>query len=120
MRISDWSSDVCSSDLELADEKADAAGEERHPVELMPWRLHDIRRTGTTNLQALGFPIEVGERVINHHQRGEASGIRAVYNLYEYLPEKTRALNAWGEFLGNLVKGGGSSANVVPIAAART
>src|SRR3546814_2105511 len=85
---------------ELADEKADAAGEERHPVELMPWRLHDIRRTGTTNLQALGFPIEVGERVINHHQGGEASGIRAVYNLYEYLPEKTRALNAWGEFLG--------------------
>src|SRR3546814_12508341 len=85
----------------------------------MPWRLHDIRRTGTTNLQALGFPIEVGERVINHHQGGEASGIRAVYNLYEYLPEKTRALNAWGEFLGHLVKGGGSSSTVAPIAAAR-
>src|SRR3546814_1982591 len=54
---------------ELADEEADAAGEERHPVELMPWRLHDIRRTGTTNLQALGFPIEVGERVRSEERR---------------------------------------------------
>src|SRR3546814_21083750 len=59
---------------ELAAEKADAAGEERHPVELMPGRLHDIRRTGTTNHQALGFQIEVGERAITHPKGGEAAG----------------------------------------------
>src|SRR3546814_11393686 len=59
---------------ELADEKADAAGEERHPVELMPWRLHDIRRTGPTNLPALGFTITVGARVINTQQAGAAPG----------------------------------------------
>src|SRR3546814_15927217 len=63
---------------ELDDEKADAAGEERHPVELMPWRLHDIRRTGPTKLQELGFPLEVRGRVTNPHQSVEALGIRAV------------------------------------------
>lgn len=99
-----------------ADERADAAGEDRHPVEIAPWRLHDLRRTGTTNLQALGFPIEVGERVINHHEGGEAAGIRAVYNLYEYLPEKTRALEAWAAFLGTLTSGGEQPSNVFALA----
>lgn len=104
---------------ELADKQADAAGEDRHEVELEPWRLHDLRRTGTTNLQALGFPIEVGERVINHHQGGEASGIRAVYNLYEYLPEKTKALEAWSAHLKALVDGQVLDTNVVSLASAR-
>ncbi|MGE0774434.1 MAG: tyrosine-type recombinase/integrase [Sphingomonadaceae bacterium] len=102
-----------------ADERADALGEDRHPIELVPWRLHDLRRTGTTNLQALGFPIEVGERVINHHEGGEASGIRAVYNLYDYLPEKTRALDSWAEHLARLVTGSVENSNVVSIVVAR-
>lgn len=90
----------------LADARADAAGEPRYEVELKPWRLHDIRRTGTTHLQALGFPIEVGERVINHHQGGETAGIRGVYNLYEYLPEKTAALQSWATRLATIVRDG--------------
>jgi integrase len=90
----------------LADARADEAGQERHQVELQPWRIHDIRRTGTTHLQALGFPIEVGERVINHHQGGETSGIRGVYNLYEYLPEKTAALQSWASRLKSIVQDG--------------
>lgn len=99
----------------LADERADAAKEDRHEVALAPWRLHDLRRTGTTNLQALGFPIEVGERVINHHEGGEAAGIRAVYNLYEYLPEKTRALDAWAARLANLISGAETASNVISL-----
>lgn len=104
---------------ELADEKADASGEDRHPVALKPWRLHDLRRTGTTNLQALGFPIEVSERVINHHQGGEASGIRGIYNLYEYLDEKVRALDAWAAHLKSLIDGTPPVSNVVQLATAR-
>ncbi len=90
----------------LADARADATGQERYQVELLPWRIHDIRRTGTTHLQALGFPIEVGERVINHHQGGETAGIRGVYNLYEYLPEKTAALQSWADRLASIIKEG--------------
>ncbi len=101
---------------DIADTRADAEGQERHPVELRPWRLHDIRRTGTTVMQSLGIPIEVTERVINHHEGGEAAGIRAVYNLYEYLPEKAHALNAWGAWLEQQINGAPASSNVVPIA----
>jgi hypothetical protein len=42
------------------------------PIFVPAWRLHDIRRTGATNLQALGIPIEVTEAVLNH-----ISGTRA-------------------------------------------
>lgn len=104
---------------EMADAKADAAEEERHPVEMLPWRLHDLRRTGTTNLQALGFPIEVTERVINHHQGGESSGIRGIYNLHEYANEKAHALSAWAAHLDSLIKGSPLGSNVVQLAGAR-
>lgn len=99
----------------LSDERAEAAGEPRHEVELQPWRVHDLRRTGTTNLQALGFPIEVSERVINHHQGGSTAGIRGIYNLYEYAEEKGRALQAWADYLRQLVTGATPASNVVPL-----
>lgn len=104
---------------ERADQRADEAGDERHEIEWMAWRLHDLRRTGTTNLQALGFPIEVTERVINHHQGGETAGVRGIYNLHEYLEEKTRALDAWAAHLKGLIEGAPVAPNVVPLAAAR-
>jgi integrase len=92
----------------LADERAEALGEEPHPITLDRWTLHDIRRSGTTALQALGFPIEVTEKVINH-QSGEVSGVAKVYNLWAYEPEKRAALNAWGDYLEKLVAGAGST-----------
>lgn len=103
----------------LADERADELGEEKHEVELLPWRLHDIRRTGTTVMQSLGIPIEVTERVINHHQGGEAKGIRAVYNLYEYADEKRRALDAWGVWLEAKISGKENGANIIDLAERR-
>ncbi|WP_162179751.1 site-specific integrase [Sphingobium chlorophenolicum] len=102
-----------------ADEEAVAREEDPHVVTLTPWRLHDLRRTGTTNLQALGFPIEVTERVINHHQGGEASGIRGIYNLYEYYDEKVAALGAWAKHLQSLITGVPVASNVVHLADAR-
>lgn len=104
---------------ELADKRAIDAKEPHYVVEVKPWRLHDLRRTGTTQMQALGFPIEVTERVINHHEGGEAAGIRAVYNLYEYLPEKTRAMAAWGGFLTELIEGRAQPGNVIALAERR-
>ncbi|MFD1610819.1 tyrosine-type recombinase/integrase [Sphingomonas tabacisoli] len=89
---------------ELADTRAAALGEDPHPVSLERWTLHDIRRSGTTALQALGFPVEVTEKVINH-KSGEVSGIKKVYNLWAYEPEKRAALNAWGDYLQRLVEG---------------
>jgi len=86
----------------MADERAEALDEQPEIVFLTPWRLHDIRRTGTTQMQALGIPIEVTEKVINH-KSGETAGIRGVYNLHAYTDEKRRALQAWADFLARLV-----------------
>ncbi|WP_267386182.1 site-specific integrase [Sphingomonas sp. GC_Shp_3] len=99
-------------------ERAEAASEAPHEITLAPWRLHDLRRTGTTRMQRLGFPIEVTERVINHHQGGSVAGLRGIYNLYEYLDEKTRALQAWADWLDQLINGAKPAPNVVPISAA--
>jgi len=86
----------------LADRRVDALGDPRERVTLRPWRLHDIRRTGTTQMQALGIPIEVTEKVINH-KSGETRGIRGVYNLHAYTDEKRKALDAWAAYLQRLL-----------------
>lgn len=97
---------------EIADKRAEALGEDRHPVTLDRWTLHDIRRSGTTALQALGFPVEVTEKVINH-KSGEVSGVKKVYNLWAYEPEKRAAFEAWGNYLDQLMKGDRS--NITPL-----
>jgi hypothetical protein len=99
----------------LADKRADALGEPRELVFLPPWRLHDIRRSGTTQMQALGVPIEVTEKVINHRS-GETAGIRGVYNLHAYTDEKREALAKWGEFLRRLISDAENDPRVVPLA----
>jgi hypothetical protein len=100
----------------MADDRADALGEPREMVFLKPWRFHDIRRTGTTQMQALGIPIEVTEKVINH-KSGETAGIRGVYNLHAYTAEKRQALEAWGGYLERLIASA-EKTNVVPMGAA--
>ena len=102
---------------QMADKRAVALGEDPHPVALDRWTLHDIRRSGTTALQALGVPVEVTERVINHTS-GEVSGIRKVYNLWTYEPEKRDALNRWGDYLARLIAAANED-NVIALAERR-
>jgi integrase len=70
-------------------------------VQMPDWRLHDLRRTGATNLQALGIPIEVTEAVLNHIS-GTRAGVAGIYNRYKYEPEKRTALAAWDGWLQEL------------------
>lgn len=102
----------------LADKRADALGEDREMIFLPPWRFHDIRRTGTTQMQALGVPIEVTEKVINH-KSGETAGIRGVYNLHAYTKEKREALDKWGAYLRRIVAEADQETNVVQLAEKR-
>lgn len=71
-------------------------------VSIAEWRLHDIRRTGATNLQSLGIPIEVTEAVLNHIS-GTRAGVAGIYSRYKYEPEKRSALDAWDQRLQELV-----------------
>ena len=66
------------------------------------WTIHDLRRTGSTNLAKLGVAPHIKERVLNH-LTGELGGVAAVYDVYSYLPEKRAALNCWDEQLRSIV-----------------
>jgi len=81
-----------------------------------PWVMHDLRRSLATGCQALGFPIEHTEAVLNHVS-GKRGGLAAIYQLHEYLPEKTAALNAWARHVQGLLSP--AENNVVSLASAR-
>lgn len=95
--------------------RAEERRENPDEIELVPWRLHDLRRTGTTNLQALGVPVEVTEAILNHIS-GTTAGIAGVYNLYRYEDEKRKALASWSRQLNRLVRRNEGARNVVPFA----
>jgi integrase len=71
---------------------------------LLPhWTLHDLRRTFATNLAALGVPIQVTEKLLNHIS-GTAGGIVAVYQRPTYENEMRDAVEKWEVFLEILMR----------------
>jgi integrase len=67
------------------------------------WRLHDLRRTFATNLAALGTPVHVTEKLLNHVS-GTTGGIVAVYQRHAYFNEMKAAVGQWEERLGLVLK----------------
>ncbi|MCJ2117655.1 integrase arm-type DNA-binding domain-containing protein [Methylobacterium sp. J-001] len=90
--------------MEIARQEAVDAGHDPEGVDFAPWRLHDLRRTGSTGMARLRQPIHVTEAVLNH-ATGAVSGVAAVYNKYQYLDEKRAALEAWAAHVGDLTGG---------------
>jgi integrase len=80
--------------------------------DLEPWTIHDLRRTVGTGLGKLGVSRFIISRVLNHADRT----VTGIYDRYEYLDEKRHSLEAWGQYLENLIAPPG--ANVVPLKAA--
>jgi integrase len=66
-----------------------------------PWTLHDLRRTFATNLAALGTPIHVTEKLLNHVS-GTVSGVAAVYNRHSYMGEMRAAIDNWEKRLAEI------------------
>jgi integrase len=64
-------------------------------IGIEPFKPHDLRRTGRTELARLGISKHVAERVLNHSK----DVIEGTYDLYEYLNEKRSALTAWEQRL---------------------
>jgi integrase len=69
------------------------------PDDMPEWRIHDLRRTVRTGLSKLGVLPDISERVLNHTQKG----LDAVYNRYQYLPERKAALEKWGKYISELL-----------------
>jgi integrase len=84
---------------------------------VVPWNIHDLRRTVATGLQRLGVRLEVTEAVLNHIS-GSRGGIAGVYQRHDWALEKRAALDAWAAHVASIVEGRVANGNVVPLARA--
>ena len=68
---------------------------------------HDFRRTGATNLtsERVSIPRFVVSKILAHSSDdgGAATVTGRHYDLYDYLPEKRRAMSAWSDLLVEIV-----------------
>lgn len=60
---------------------------------ILPWTVHDIRRSVATHMARMGTPQEHIERVLGH----VVQGVAGTYNRYSYMDEKRAALDGWGK-----------------------
>ncbi|MEO6152946.1 MAG: tyrosine-type recombinase/integrase [Croceibacterium sp.] len=92
-------------------EADDARDGEREPLAIEQFVIHDTRRTFARGCQRAGTPPEVVERLLGHRTETE-SGVKGVYQVYAYEPERRAALDKWADTLAATVAG---SARVVKL-----
>jgi integrase len=87
------------------------------PLEgVRPFLPHDLRSTARSHFDALGINPETSERILNHR----IPGVVGIYGRHDYMDERRRALDLWGEYLGACEAGrewAPTTSNVVPIRA---
>jgi integrase len=110
-----WSKAKRGLDKAIMDARAKgAAGASTRTSPLVPWSIHDLRRTVATGLQRLGVRLEVTEAVLNHVS-GTRGGIAGVYQRHDWANEKRAALDAWASHIVAIAEGRPLSANVVAL-----
>jgi integrase len=62
--------------------------------DLIPWVLHDLRRTGASTLARLGFDSIAIDKLLAH-QPTKLRGVAAIYQRYDFALERAHALEAW-------------------------
>ena len=96
-------------DALIVNERIKLAAEAGKTTELLvPWRIHDLRRTGVTAMARLGVRWEVADRILNHVS-GAIHGVAAIYQRHEYLAEREAALKLWAEHVQKAAIGKGGS-----------
>jgi integrase len=113
-----WSKAKAALDKGITEARATAAavaGTTAAP--LVPWSVHDLRRTVATGLQRLGVRLEVTEAVLNHIS-GSRGGIAGVCQRHDWAAEKHAALEAWAAHVTAAVAGRTPAGNVVTLARA--
>jgi integrase len=110
-----WSKAKAALDKAIAEARAKAAANGgTSPAQLVPWSVHDLRRTVATGLQRLGVRLEVTEAVLNHIS-GSRGGIAGVYQRHDWAAEKRSALDVWGAHAVAAVAGQTTADNVVTL-----
>jgi integrase len=110
-----WSKAKRALDKAIVEARVDAtvkAG--THAAPLIPWSIHDLRRTVATGLQRLGVRLEVTEAVLNHIS-GSRGGIAGVYQRHDWAAEKRAALDGWATHVVAIVRGRTTAGNVVAL-----
>lgn len=79
---------------------AERADKEGLPLE--PFTVHDLRRTGSTLLNELGFNRDWIERCLAHE---DSNSSRGVYNKAEYEIQRRHMLQEWSDVVDAWVKG---------------
>ena len=74
---------------------AQARAEAGDSVTVLPWRLHDLRRTAATGMAELGVLPHVVEAALNHVS-GARAGVAGVYNKATYAPGEAGGALALG------------------------
>lgn len=69
---------------------------------LSHWTIHDLRRTFSSNMAALGVPQVVVEKLLNHVSGGALSPIARVYNQHSYQKEMRAALELLDGHIHNI------------------
>jgi integrase len=111
-----WSKAKRALDKAIIDARAKAAAAaDTSRAPLIPWSVHDLRRTVATGLQRLGVRLEVTEAVLNHIS-GSRGGIAGVYQRHDWAAEKRAALDAWAAHIASIAEGRMAGDNVVTLA----
>jgi integrase len=79
---------------------------------MLPWTLHDLRRSTASGMQKLGIRVEVIERALNHVS-GSFRGIVGVYQVDPLHKDVRVALERWAAYVCGLVEGREGEGNVV-------
>jgi integrase len=107
-----WSKAKAALDQTVMNVRARAS---KSPPSLVPWSVHDLRRTVATGLQRLGVRLEVTEAVLNHIS-GSRGGIAGVYQRHDWATEKRIGLDAWASHVMAIVEGRAATDNIVKMA----
>jgi integrase len=109
-----WSKAKAALDKAMVEARKKAAKETGTVPAIVPWSIHDLRRTVATGLQRLGVRLEVTEAVLNHIS-GSRAGVAGVYQRHDWASEKRAALDAWAAHLLAIAERGTPPANVIAL-----
>ena len=73
-----------------------------------PWVLHSLRKYFASTHAAIGTPIHLTERLLNHISGSTTGGLIAVYQKHTWLPEMRLAAQHYEENLATLLQAGGN------------
>ena len=93
-------------DAAIVKARAEAAEKaEIEPAKLVPWHVHDLRRTGVSLLAGMGFDSIVVDKILAHRP-AKLKGVASVYQRHDFAAERRKALEAWAEHVTGAAVGG--------------